>query len=157
MLLGGIVSPVVADVILTEALKLGSYPALRISGVMIAPIADAAAAAEPLIAPKSIFAITLTTANPPGSRPTKTFANSMSRIAIPPLFMIFPAKTKNGIASIEKLSSPDAIRNAYVVKAGIESMLTSIVIVPATPIPYATGTPNARSAKNVIRRVTIDI
>ena len=104
--------PVVAEEMFTAALKRGSYPALRISGVMMLPMAEAAAAAEPLIAPKSILATTLTTAKPPGNRPTSTLAKSISRKAMPPLFMILPAKMKKGIASRAKLSNPEAMRRA---------------------------------------------
>ena len=102
--------PVVADVIFTAALKFSSYPSFFISGPMIAPMADVAAAAEPDMAPNSMFANTFTKAKPAGQRPTNTRARFISRIAIPPLFIIFPAKTKKGIANKAKLSRPVAIR-----------------------------------------------
>ena len=78
--------------------------------------------------------MTLTTANPPGNRPTSTLAKSISRWAIPPLFMILPAKIKKGMANKAKLSRPDAIRRAKVVKAGNESILTNMVNTPAKPM-----------------------
>ncbi len=66
--------------------------------------------AEPEIAPNNIAAITLTNANPPGKLPIKDFAKSISRFAIPPLFMISPANIKNGMAKSAKLSIPVVIR-----------------------------------------------
>src|SRR5690606_38583911 len=98
MLLGGIINPVVAEVTLTAAENPGSYPSFFITGVINPPIAEAAAAAEPEIAPNSIAAITLTNAKPPGSLPTRTFAKSINRLAIPPEFIYWPARIKNGIA-----------------------------------------------------------
>ncbi len=60
MLLGGINKPVVEDVMFTEALNVLGYPSSSILSVMIEPIAEAAARAEPEIAPKSIEAKTFT-------------------------------------------------------------------------------------------------
>ena len=110
ILLGGIDNPVVAEAMLTAALKFSGYPSFFISGCIILPMADAEAAAEPEIAPKSIFPRTLTIATPPGIPPTNTRAKSINRMAIPPLFIIFPASIKNGIARSAKLSNPVAIR-----------------------------------------------
>ncbi len=104
-------------------------------------MADADAAAEPEMAPKSIFASTFTIATPPGIPPTSTRAKSIRRMAIPPLFMMFPAKIKNGIASKAKLSRPVAIRCENVVRAGITSILTNMVKIPEIPILNAMGTP----------------
>ena len=42
----------------------------------------------------------------PGILPTKSCAKSTSLFAIPPLFIIFPAKINNGTANNEKLSTP---------------------------------------------------
>ena len=51
-------------------------------------MADAAATAEPEIAPNNIQEIMFTKANPPGSGPTMALAKLISRTAIPPLFII---------------------------------------------------------------------
>ena len=90
-------------------------------------------AADPDIAPKSILAITFTKARPPGIHPTSTFAKSIRRRAIPPLFIICPAKMKKGIAKRVKLSNPAAIRCAMVVTDGKNGMLTSMVNMPEIP------------------------
>jgi hypothetical protein len=55
---------------------------------------------------------------------------------------MFPANMKKGIASRGKLSRPLAILWANVVKAGRESMDTSIVRMPEIPMLNAIGTPS---------------
>ena len=55
-LLGGMSRPVVAEEMLTAAEKFLSKPSFFMSGAMKPPLAAAAAAAEPEIAPKSMFA-----------------------------------------------------------------------------------------------------
>ena len=60
MLLGGIISPVVAAVVVTATLKSRSYPWRFISGIMKPPTEDTAAAAEPEIEPKNMQVRTLT-------------------------------------------------------------------------------------------------
>jgi hypothetical protein len=62
-------------------------------------------------------------------------------MAIPPLFIIPPARTKKGMASRAKLSSPVAMRWAKVVRAGMVSMDISMVRIPEIPILKAMGTP----------------
>ena len=69
----------------------------------------------------------LTWASPPGSVPRIDLANSMSRLAIPPEFMICPARMKNGIARSVNESSPVAIRCATVVTLGPVGIESSIV------------------------------
>ena len=91
------------------------------------PIADAAATAEPEIAPNSMQARIFTKASPPGNLPMITFAKSISLVAIPPRFMSCPDKIKNGMARSAKLSRPVAIRWASVVTAGSDGMLISSV------------------------------
>ena len=96
------------------------------TGAITPPMALAAATAEPEMAPKSIEASTFTWARPPGSVPRIDLARSINRRAMPPRFMIWPARMKNGIASSVKLSSPVAIRWATVVTAGPGRMLSSM-------------------------------
>ena len=62
------------------------------------------------------------------------FASSINRLAMPPRFMICPARMKNGIASRVKLSSPVAIRWATVVTAGPGRMLSSIAMAVDAPM-----------------------
>jgi hypothetical protein len=155
MLLGGIIIPVVAEVMLTAAEKPRSYPSFLITGVMKPPIAEAAATAEPEIAPKSIAAIILTNAKPPGNLPTRILAKSINRRAIPPLFISCPASIKNGIASRAKLSIPVAILCATVVKEGKVWMLKSIVIRLEIPILKDIGTPAERRMTNVNTKTII--
>jgi len=109
------------------------------------PIAAEDATADPEIEPKSIAAMILTKAKPPGNIPTRTLAKSMSRLAIPPLFMSCPESIKKGIASSAKLSRPVAMRCAAVVKAGPAFMLSNMVEIAAIPILKDIGTPIDKS------------
>src|SRR5664280_1501081 len=104
-LLGGMSIPDGAEAMLTAAAKFLSYFSLASSGPIVDPIAAAAATADPLTAPKSALAATLVWANEPGILPTITLAALISKRAIPPLFMITPARTKNGMASRGAISS----------------------------------------------------
>ena len=107
------------------------------------PIAAAAAPAEPAMAPNNIAETILTCAKPPGNAPTIALAKLISLLAIPPLFIICPARIKNGMAKMEKLSKPVTTRCAVVVNAGITGIpLTKIVITAAMPILQATGMRN---------------
>ena len=69
-------------------------------------MADAAATEEPDSAPKSMLPTILAWAREPGIQPTNSFAKFTRRLAIPPLFMMLPARMKRGMASREKLSTP---------------------------------------------------
>ena len=84
---------------------------------MIVPMAAAAATAAPETAPNSELATTLVWARPPGARPTSTMAASMRRPAMPPWFMMTPARMKNGIASSVKLLMPVKISAAVFIEA----------------------------------------
>ena len=53
-----------------------------------------------------MFATTLDCASAPGIRPATTLATFTIRSAIPPLFIIFPARIKNGIAISENELAP---------------------------------------------------
>ena len=78
------------------------------------PTAAAAAEAEPEIAPNSAFAPTLVTSSAPGSFPRIAITKSTSRFAIPPWFIRFPARMKNGMAVRLNLLMPTKIRCAPV-------------------------------------------
>ena len=78
-------------------------------GLIHPPIAEAAATDEPDNAPKSIFARILACARFPGIFPTNICAKLISLLAIPPLFIILPARMNNGTAKSEKLSTPEFI------------------------------------------------
>src|SRR5699024_3541948 len=103
---GGINKPVGADAILTAAENDGLYPSFFCSGAITVPIAAADATAEPDIEPNNIFPTTFVCAKEPGNLPTSNLARFMSRIAIPPLFIIFPDNIKKMIAKSVKLLIP---------------------------------------------------
>ena len=77
---------------------------------MIEPIAEAAATPEPEIAPNIMLAMQLVWAKEPGTLPTNRRAKFMSLSAIPPWFMILPARMKNGIAIKVKTEMPEKVR-----------------------------------------------
>lgn len=118
MLLGGINRPHGAEAILAAAENPRSYPALSSMGPMMEPIAEAAAVPEPEIAPKSMLATTFVCAREPGILPVKRLAKLIRRSAIPPRFIIFPAKIKNGMASKLKTDIPEKMRWALVSTVG---------------------------------------
>ncbi len=115
-------------------------------------MADAVATAEPEIEPNNMAAMVLTNARPPGNMPTRTFAKSIRRLAIPPLFMSCPDRMKKGMASRTKLSSPVAMRCATVVRAGPPWILISMVATVAMPMLKEMGTPMIRRKAKLIMR-----
>src|SRR5690606_1268596 len=155
MLEGGMISPVVEEVIFTAAPSSLGYPSFSIRGPSIPPMAEAAATADPAIAPNSIAATTSTANKPPGTLPVIALDKSRSRLAMPPSFIISPAKTKNGMANKEKLSKPVPIRWATVVAAGTVATVTRRVIKPEKPRLHATGTPRAIRDTKVTTRMMI--
>jgi hypothetical protein len=157
ILLGGMISPVVALVMFTAALKDLSYPSFSIIGVIKPPIADAAAAAEPEMAPKSMQDIMFTKASPPGNGPTIALAKFISRTAMPPRFITCPANIKNGIAERVKLSNEVAIRCAIVVTDGKKGMALASVKSPASPTAYAMGTRSDINTKKLRTKISTSV
>src|SRR5690625_2529697 len=104
MLEGGITNPIDEEEILTAAPDSLEYPSCSILGARMLPIAEAAATAEPAMAPKRMAATTWNVARPLGSEPIRLLAKLISRWALPPRFMICPARIKKGMANRVKLS-----------------------------------------------------
>jgi AGCS family alanine or glycine:cation symporter len=82
--------------VLAQGVKRGLMSNEAGQGTITMPAA--AADAEPEIAPNSAFAPTLVTSSAPGHFPRIAITKSTRRFAIPPRFIRFPAKIKNGIA-----------------------------------------------------------
>ena len=110
-------------------------------GPMIVPIAEADATPEPDIAPKSILATAFVWAREPGTRPVRTFAKLIRRMAMPPLFIIFPARIKNGMAKSVKMEIPEKIRCVAVSTAASKSSVGRIASMDDTPNEMAIGIP----------------
>lgn len=91
-------------------------PSSTMAGIKTAPSAATVAGPEPEIAPKKQATITHTIAMPPLLCPTQVLTNLMRRLEIPALAMIFPDKTKNGIASSRNLLMPEYILVATIVR-----------------------------------------
>ena len=75
-------------------------------------MAAAAATPDPEMAPKSMLATVFVCIRAPGMKPMQTLARLMSLAAMPPVFMMLPASTKNGMASSAKLFMPAKMRFA---------------------------------------------
>ena len=117
---------------------------------MIEPMAEAAAVPEPEMAPKSILATALVCARAPGILPVNNFAKLIRRIAIPPLFIKFPARIKNGMARRLNTEIPEKILCAPVSTDAPVSSTGRIAPMEETARATAIGTP----AKSIITRST---
>ena len=91
---------------MTPAPKRLGNPCFTIAGIMIEPIAITVAGEEPDTAANSAQAITPASPRPPYQCPTIEVAKLIMRRATPPWVRKFPARMKNGIAMISKLSMP---------------------------------------------------
>lgn len=79
---------------LAAAEKSLSYPSSSSMGPMMDPMAEAAAVPEPEMAPKSMLATALVWARAPGMLPVNSLAKLIRRMAMPPLFIMLPARMK---------------------------------------------------------------
>ena len=77
----------------------------------------------------------------------------MSRTAIPPLFIICPARIKNGIADKVKLSNEVAILCAKVVTDGKKGIALNNVNNAAKPIANAMGTLKDKKIKKLTTKI----
>ena len=82
-------------------------PCSTIAGIRTAPSAATVAGPEPEIAPKKQATMTHTMAMPPFLCPTQVSTNLISRFEIPAFAMIFPDRTKKGIARSRNLLIPE--------------------------------------------------
>ena len=106
MIDGGTRVPSAPEVAITPAPKRLGKPCSTIAGMMIEPIATTVATLEPLIAANKAQAATPASPNPPGQWPTSETVKLIMRLATPPRVRNVPARMKNGIAMIPKLSRP---------------------------------------------------
>jgi hypothetical protein len=98
--------PSAPEVVMTPAPKRFGYPCFIIAGSMIEPIAITVAGDEPDTAANSAQAKTPASPSPPYQWPIIDRAKSIMRLATPPWVRKLPARMKNGIAMISKLSMP---------------------------------------------------
>ena len=103
---GGIIGPMVAEAAVTATEKSSGYFDCRIARISIWPMPIASATAEPDMPEKMIEAAMLTWPSPPRQWPTRRCEKSKMRSVMPPVFMIRPARMKNGMASSGKLLTP---------------------------------------------------
>ena len=105
------------------------------------PTAAADATPEPLIEPNNMLETTLVCAKEPGKNPLIIFEKLINRIAMPPLFIIFPARIKNGIANKAKESKPTNIRCADVIIAPFVDKITNMAAKEDIPTLILIGVP----------------
>ena len=98
--------PSAPEVVITPAPKRLGKPCFTIAGSMIEPIAITVAGDDPDTAANSAQAITPASPSPPYQCPTIEVAKLIMRRATPPWVRKLPARMKNGIAMISKLSIP---------------------------------------------------
>ena len=118
-------------------------------------MADAAAVPEPEIAPNSIFATTLVCASAPGALPVISFARLIRRMAMPPRFMILPARIKKGIASRAKTEIPEKIRCAPVTTAMSARSTGKMAQIEENPSAMDMGTPHKSRTNNRINIIRL--
>ena len=82
-------------------------PCSTIAGISTAPSAATVAGPEPEIAPKKHATITHTIAIPPFLCPTQVSTKLINRLEIPAFAMMFPDRTKNGMARSRNLLIPE--------------------------------------------------
>ena len=97
-------TPMTAEHAVTATVKLTSYPAFRMAGMMMEPSPAASAFEEPEMPAKIMLVTTLTCPRPPGRWPTMACASRRSMLVMPAQFMRLAARTKKGIAS--KMKEP---------------------------------------------------
>ena len=119
------------------------------------PIAVAAATEEPDRAPKSMLPTMLAWAKEPGIQPTKSWAKFTRRRAIPPLFIIFPASTKSGIASREKLSTPLFIFCMVIKVIWSQERLEAAATMDEITMPTEIGQPKKSRAMKTANRIIV--
>ena len=71
------------------------------------PMAAVSETAAPVIPAKKTLAMMLACARPPRTLPARMLAKRTSRVVMPPLFMISPAKMKKGMAIRVNMSRPE--------------------------------------------------
>ena len=94
------------EVVITPAPNRFGKPCRTMAGRRMEPIATTVAGLEPDTAANSAQAITPASARPPYQWPTIVVAKVIMRRATPPWVRKLPARMKNGIAMISKLSMP---------------------------------------------------
>gem|GEM_PF-5517063 len=105
------------------------------------PMAAAAAVPLPLMAPNSILATILVWAREPGRHPLISLAQLTSRMAMPPLFIMLPARIKKGMASSENEFTPVNIFWAQVTMPGPKGSMVIMASADDIPILMPMGTP----------------
>ncbi len=129
---GGINIPNEPDVVITPAPKRLGKPCATIAGRMTEPMATTVAGDEPDTAANSAQARTPASAKPPYQCPTMAVAKLIMRRATPPCVRKPPARMKNGIAMISKLSRPvnslsatDSVRTSVSVNMKVSTVRPS--------------------------------
>ena len=129
---------------MTPAPKRLGKPCATIAGRMTEPMATTVAGDEPDTAANSAQASTPASARPPYQWPTMAVAKWIMRRATPPWVRKLPARMKNGIAMISKLSSP--VNSLSATDSMRTSVSVNMKVSTVRPSEIETGMPVSISA-----------
>ena len=149
---GGINIPNEPEVVITPAPKRLGKPCATIAGRMTEPMATTVAGDEPDTAANSAQASTPASARPPYQCPTMAVAKLIMRRATPPCVRKPPARMKNGIAMISKLSSP--VNSLSATDSVRTSVSVNMKVSTVRPSEIDTGMPVSISASSRTNMMT---
>ena len=124
---------------MTLTAKSRSKPRLTICGIIVPPMAETSAIAEPDTPPKNSEDSTLTWPRPPRRCPTSDEAKAIRRSEMPPRIISSPAKMNSGIAISEAALAPAAV--CCTTTIGGRPRYSTVASDSARPARSATGTP----------------
>ena len=87
--------------------------------------------------------------------PTNSWAKLTRRLAIPPLFMMLPARMNRGTASREKLSTPEFIFCIVIKVIWSQDRVDMAVTIDDATMLMEIGTPRNSSTPNTANRITV--
>ncbi len=122
-------------------------------GSMTAPIAAVVAGLEPEMAAKIIDAKMATMDRPPVILPTRSMEKSTSRLEMPPVLMMLPARTKKGIAISGNESTP--LNRVWVPMMRGVLLASMMAAIEAKPRQTAMGTPMSRAKAKEAKRMVV--
>ena len=157
---GGMTIAIELDDAMRASEKDGEKPDAIIAGIRTAPRAATVAGPDPEIAPKKQETMTQQIAMPPLLWPTRLSMNRTSLPEMPAFAMIFPDRTKNGIARRRNLPIPVYVLVAIMLSVRFEYSdvkcdAQKIAAAELAPRQIAIGTPIASITKNVINRTAV--
>ena len=144
--------PSAPEVATTPAPKRFGNPCATIAGMITEPIATTVAGDEPDTAANKAQASTPARPRPPYQCPTIEVAKLIMRRATPPCVRNVPARMKNGIAMISKLSRP--VNSLSATDSVGTSVSVNMKVSTVRPSAMDTGMPVNISASSSANRIS---